>query len=88
VCGARNVELAGVSSTRVHFRELTEREIRWYVGTGEPSDKAGAYAIQGKGGIFVDRIVGSPSNVVGFPLEVFYGLLVEAGLGLPDQQFR
>jgi septum formation protein len=54
--------------------------IRWYVGTGEPADKAGAYAIQGKGGIFVKKIVGSASNVAGFPVETFYELMQKAGL--------
>jgi septum formation protein len=82
-CKARRTELASVSLTRVLFRELTQEEIHWYVATKEPSDKAGAYAIQGKGGLFVERIVGSPSNVVGFPLETFYHLLLQAGLGLP-----
>ena len=65
---------SGVSSTRDSFRKLTEEEIRGYVETGEPLDKAGAYGIQGKGGLLVTRIEGSFSNVVGFPLEVFYRL--------------
>ena len=65
---------SGVSSTRVFFRKLAEEEIRGYVETGEPLDKAGAYSIQGKGGLLVTRIEGSFSNVVGFPLEVFYKL--------------
>jgi septum formation protein len=76
----RKVELSRVSSTRVRFREMTSKEISWYVSTGEPSDKAGAYAIQGKGGLFVERINGSPSNVVGFPLEAFHTLLQKAGI--------
>ena len=76
-------ELVSTSVTRVRFRKMREKEIRWYVGTGECSDKAGAYAIQGKGGLFVERIVGSPSNVVGFPVECFYSLVSEAGLELP-----
>jgi septum formation protein len=65
---------SGVSSTRVFFRKLNEDEIRWYVDTGEPLDKAGAYGIQGKGGLFVRRIEGSFSNVAGFPVELFYQL--------------
>lgn len=69
-----------VSVTRVQLRKLTATEIRWYVGTGEPADKAGAYAIQGKGGIFVERIVGSASNVAGFPVETFYELMQKAEL--------
>lgn len=72
-----------VASTRVVFRELTAAEVRWYLGTGEPFDKAGGYGIQGKGGLFVERIEGSFSNVVGFPVETFYALWRAAGLPLP-----
>ena len=57
-----------VVSTTVHFRTLTETEIAGYIASGEPMDKAGAYAIQGKGGVFVERISGSYNNVVGMPL--------------------
>ena len=49
------------------FVELTEEQIDWYVGTGEPMDKAGAYAIQGRGAALVERIDGSVTNVVGPP---------------------
>jgi len=83
VCGERKREVTSVALTRVRFKKMTEAEIQWYVDTGEPSDKAGAYAIQGKGGFFVERIVGSASNVVGFPVEEFYRLMLEAGLKLP-----
>ena len=75
-------ELLSVSVTEVHLREMKPAEIRWYVGTGEPADKAGAYAIQGKGGIFVKKIIGSASNVAGFPVETFYDLMQKAGLRL------
>jgi septum formation protein len=54
--------------TRVQFIELTPADIAWYVGTGEPEGKAGAYAIQGRGARFIDRIEGSWSNVVGLPV--------------------
>jgi septum formation protein len=54
--------------TAVSFTALTEADIAWYVATGEPLDKAGAYAIQGAGGVFVERIDGSYHNVVGLPL--------------------
>jgi septum formation protein len=57
-----------LSSTTVEFRELTEQEIRRYVATGEPLDKAGAYAIQGRGAAFVRSIAGSYSAVMGLPL--------------------
>lgn len=56
-----------VERTVVHFAELTNADIAWYVGTGEPSDKAGAYAIQGRGGAFVSAIEGSYDNVIGLP---------------------
>ena len=55
-------------STKVWFRQLTEGEITGYIATGEPTDKAGAYAIQGLGICFVARIEGSYTNVVGLPL--------------------
>jgi septum formation protein len=83
VCREKNTKLSRTSSTRVRFRKLNDEEIRWYVATGEPSDKAGAYAIQGKGGLFIQRIEGSPSNVIGFPVEVFYQLLLKAEWSQP-----
>ena len=55
-------------TTRVHFRHLTEEEITGYIATREPTDKAGAYAIQGIGACFVSGIEGSYTNVVGLPL--------------------
>ena len=54
--------------TQVTFRPLTEEEILWYVQTGEPMDKAGAYGIQGYGALFVEKICGDYSNVVGLPV--------------------
>lgn len=56
-----------VCETRVHFVEMTEQEIQAYVASKEPMDKAGAYGIQGLGGMYIDRIDGSYSNVVGLP---------------------
>ena len=56
------------SVTRVKMRAISEAEIAWYVATGEPLDKAGAYGIQGKGAVFVERIEGCFYNVVGLPL--------------------
>lgn len=57
-----------VVTTLVTFVELTAEAIDWYVGTGEPMDKAGGYAMQGAGGALVSRIDGSVSNVIGLPL--------------------
>ena len=68
-----------VVTTRVRFVPMTEAEIAWYVATGEPTGKAGAYAIQGRGARFVDSIDGSWSNVVGLPLATVYRLLKDAG---------
>ena len=65
-----------VETTKVYFRELTEKEITWYVSTGEPADKAGAYGIQGKGAVLVKKIEGSYDNVVGLPLTALYEILV------------
>ncbi len=59
---------ADVIATAVHFRRLTEAEIAGYIATGEPLDKAGAYAIQGIGAFMVRRIEGSYTTVVGLPL--------------------
>ncbi|MEP7270849.1 MAG: Maf family protein [Acidobacteriota bacterium] len=66
-----------VTVTRVRFANLSDAEIRWYVATGEPFGKAGAYAIQGCASLFVERIEGSYSNVVGLPLETVYRLARE-----------
>jgi len=54
-----------VDSARVQFVDLTDEMIRWYVATGEPMDKAGAYAIQGLGGLLVAGVEGSPHTVIG-----------------------
>jgi septum formation protein len=65
--------------TKVHFASLTEREIENYIATGEPFDKAGAYAIQGIGGRYVTRIEGCYFNVMGLPLARLWSLLREFG---------
>jgi len=62
-------------STVVIFVPLTAPMIDWYLATGEPFDKAGAYAIQGSGGVFVESVRGSVSNVVGLPLTTVARLL-------------
>ena len=67
VCRGDRV-LTQVEETQVTFRDLTETEVRQYVSTGEPMDKAGAYGIQGLGGLLVEGIRGDNSNVVGLPV--------------------
>jgi septum formation protein len=77
------LELDALAATRVRFAPLSPAEIDWYVATGEPLDKAGAYAIQGAGGAFVLAVSGSVSNVVGLPLAETAELLRRAGFPLP-----
>ncbi len=74
--------LQALSKTTVCFRPLSDQEIIAYWNTGEPADKAGAYGIQGLGGMFVKRIEGSFSGVVGLPLYETSELLKEAGVDL------
>ena len=78
--GVAVVSAAGVQSavetTRVWFDAMTEEDISWYVGTGEPIDRAGAYAIQGLASRFVPRIEGSYSNVVGLPVAMVSSILM------------
>jgi septum formation protein len=68
--------------TRVTLSVLTPAQIQRYVATGEPLDKAGAYAVQGLGAVFVDRIEGCYFNVVGLPLQALSRLLAKAGVDL------
>ena len=68
-----------LSASEVQFRELTPEEIREYVATGEPDDKAGAYAIQGRAALFVAEIRGSQSGIVGLPLYETAQLLQRMG---------
>ena len=66
--------------TDVTFKALSDREIEWYIRTGEPFDKAGAYAIQGMGTFLVRRINGSYSNVVGLPVCEVIEILIREGI--------
>jgi septum formation protein len=70
------------SATQVWFRQLSDREIEGYVATGEPLDKAGAYGIQERGALLVERIEGCYSNVVGLPLSLLGEMLREFGVYL------
>ncbi len=78
-----NQQLAEAVSTKVRFRQLTEDEIRRYIASGEPADKAGSYAIQGLGVCFVASIEGSYTNVVGLPLCRLTLALKQLGIPLP-----
>lgn len=78
-----SVIVSGRDLTGVDFAPMTEEEIATYAASGEPDDKAGAYALQGLGGMFIERVDGSPSNVIGLPVRLFARLAREAGLRLP-----
>ena len=64
-----------IDATTVEFARLSDTDINWYVSSGEPMDKAGAYAVQGLASRFVTRIEGSYSNVVGLPIALVYQML-------------
>jgi septum formation protein len=69
-----------VDTAVVRFLPVDDAMIRWYVATGEPMDKAGAYAVQGRGGLLVESIEGSPSTVIGLPIHRLPELFARCGL--------
>ena len=83
LAGPAGAEASEVVRTQVTFRAASSAELAWYVATGEPLDKAGSYAVQGKGGFLVQALQGSPTNVIGLPLGETLALLARAGLSLP-----
>jgi septum formation protein len=74
----------GVAETRVHFQGIPAAALEKYLDSGEYRDKAGAYALQGAAALFVHRIEGSASNVIGLPLDLLPRLLAELGLWFPE----
>jgi len=84
--------LVGYERTEVAFRELSKKQIDWYVSTGEPMDKAGSYAIQGTGAALVRAVRGCYTNVIGLPLPKVFDLLGEferrRGAGRPREGGR
>ena len=80
-CKNKNTVYSETAKTDVHFKSLSNAEIDWYIQSGEPFDKAGAYAIQGIGTFLVKRINGSYTNVVGLPVcEVIEYLMAQGVL--------
>jgi len=75
-----------LSETNVYFRKISRDEALAYWQSGEPCDKAGAYAVQGLGGVFVERIEGSYSGIVGLPVFETSTLLADVGLGVVTRQ--
>ena len=66
----------GYETTRVRFAEMSDDEIDWYISTGEPFGKAGAYGIQGKASLFIEEIEGDYFNIMGLPIRLVYELTV------------
>jgi septum formation protein len=79
-CKAKNHLFSDCVTTDVTFKNASESEIEWYIASGEPFDKAGAYGIQGIGAFLVKRISGSYTNVVGLPICEVLDYLLKAGI--------
>jgi len=77
-----NKIMTGTVSTKVYIKKLTRQEIAAYVQTGEPLDKAGAYGIQGRGAVIVEKIEGDYYNVMGLPLSALTEALIEFGISV------
>lgn len=75
--GTDALQLVSHERTRVRFAAMSAEEIDWYVATGEPVDKAGAYAVQGRAALFIEQIEGDYWNVVGLPVRLVYRLMRE-----------
>jgi septum formation protein len=73
-----------LDSAEVRIKTLDEATIAWYLATGEPMDKAGAYAVQGAGGLLVESVNGSPQTVIGLPLHRLPELFQQCGLSFFD----
>ena len=72
LCGESKVDY---ETTRVRFAEMSEKEIGWYISTGEPKGKAGAYAVQGAAALFIAEIQGDYFNIVGLPIRLVFEMV-------------
>ena len=84
----RGETTASVASTFVKLQPITDALLDWYIGTGEPMGKAGAYAIQGEAAVLVDGIQGSVTNVIGLPLALLDRLMAAHGVSLGNLAAR
>ncbi|MGX6591562.1 Maf family protein [Cetobacterium ceti] len=78
----KEIQISNYDITDVYFHQLKDDEIEWYINTGEPMDKAGAYGIQDKGSLFVEKIDGDFFTVMGFPIGKFVKDLNKMGISL------
>ena len=81
---SKNISISDSEVSEVYFKNITDEEISWYIGTKEPFDKAGSYGIQGKGSYFVERIDGDFFAVMGFPIGKFVRTLAKNSISLDD----
>lgn len=79
------VQHAALARATVAIADASDDELRWYIATGEPMDKAGGYGVQGIGALFVVRVEGDPTTVIGLPLRTASDLLVNAGVTMPGR---
>lgn len=75
ICHNQNIAYSFYETSKVYMKAISDKECEWYVATGEPMDKAGSYAVQGHGGLFVERIEGDYFNIVGLPVHKLYNAL-------------
>lgn len=80
VVAADGAVISEADGTDVHFEAMSDEAIRRYIATGEPMDKAGAYAVQGIAGLWLDQLHGSHTNVIGLPMALTRRLLERCGL--------
>jgi septum formation protein len=80
------VAVVEACTTLVTFSDLDEPTIQWYISTGEPVGKAGAYALQGAGAVLVTRVEGSVSNVIGLPMHLVVQLASQCGVALLESK--
>ena len=81
-----NMQDVRCDETQVTFRPMSDTEIEWYVSTGEPLDKAGAYGLQGLGSVFVDHMEGNYFTVIGLPAPTVYEMLLKSGFLTEDRK--
>lgn len=81
---SKNLSISDFEISKVYFKNISDEEIKWYIGTKEPFDKAGAYGIQGKGSYFVEKIQGDFFSIMGFPIGKFVRTLNKIGISLND----
>lgn len=80
----KNIIIKDYGITKVFFKELDQNMIQWYIDSGQPMDKAGAYGIQDKGSVFIEKIEGDFFTVMGFPIEKFVEHLNRLGIELKN----